>query len=39
MLQAWEELDPNLGANAWTVVKIMPDELVPQRGIRRHPPT
>ena len=27
MLEAWQELDPQLGANAWVVVKLMPYEL------------
>ena len=32
MLDAWEELDPNLGANAWEVVKLMPYELAQEKG-------
>jgi len=32
MLEAWEELDPNLGANAWEVVKLMPYELAQEKG-------
>ena len=26
-LEAWDELDPSLGANAWRAVKLMPYEL------------
>ena len=32
MIQAWEELDPKLGANAWVVVKLMPYELAQEKN-------
>ena len=32
MLEAWDEVDPQLGANAWEVVKLMPYELAQVRG-------
>ena len=32
MLEAWEELDPQLGANAWVEVKLMPYELAQIKG-------
>ena len=32
MLEAWEELDPNLGANAWETVKLVPYELAQELG-------
>ena len=32
MLEAWDELDPSLGANAWTAVKLMPYELAVTKG-------
>ena len=32
MLEAWDELDPSLGANAWVAVKLMPYELAQTKG-------
>ena len=32
MLDAWESLDPSLGANAWESVKLMPYELAQEKG-------
>ena len=31
-LEAWDELDPSLGANAWRAVKLMPYELAKKEG-------
>ena len=32
MLDAWDQLDPSLGANAWEHVKLMPYELAQEKG-------
>ena len=32
MLEAWDELDPTLWANAWVAVKLMPYELAQTKG-------
>ena len=31
MLEAWEDLDPSLGANAWAAVKLMPYEMAQEK--------
>ena len=32
MIEAWEELDPQLGANAWVAVKLMPDKMAQEKN-------